>query len=127
MRKTLSAVLTACLLCSSFGTLASLEDDMGVLKGAYRTVMKTDDLVEFKKALTDMRNAAEDAKKQTPEKLKGQSVEDAEMNAYRAEMDKLIGQIDTSMKLAEAGNLPGAKAEAKKFDDTRKDGHKKFR
>lgn len=127
MRKTLSAVLAACLLCSSVSALAGLEDDMGMLKGAYRTVMKTDDATEFKKALGDMRKAAEDAKNQTPDKLQGQPADGAEMKAYRAQMDKLIAQIDVSMKLAEAGNLTGAKEEAKKFDDTRKEGHKKFR
>ncbi|MCX8958243.1 cytochrome b562 [Erwinia psidii] len=127
MRKTLSAVLAACLLCSSVSALADLEGDMGALKDAYRTVMKTDDATAFKKALTDMRKAAEDAKTQTPEKLEGKPADSAEMQAYRAQMDTLIGQIDASMKLAEAGNMAGAKEEAKKFDDTRKDGHKKFR
>lgn len=127
MRKTLSVVLAACLLCSSVSALAALEDDMGALKSAYSTVMKTNDVTEFKKALSDMRKAAEDAKTQTPERLEGKPADSAEMKDYRAEMDTLIGQIDTSMKLAASGDMAGAKAEAKKLDGIRKDGHKKFR
>ncbi|WP_158781273.1 cytochrome b562 [Pantoea sp. BAV 3049] len=127
MRKTLLAMLTATLLCSSLSAMADLENDMDTLKGAYRTVTKTDDVAEFKKALTDMRGAAEDAKKQTPDKLKGQSPDSPEMKDFRAGLDTLIGQINASMKLADAGNLAGAKEEAKKFAATRDANHKKFR
>lgn len=127
MRKTLLAMLTATLLCSSLSAMADLENDMDTLKGAYRTVTKTDDVAEFKKALTDMRGAAEDAKKQTPDKLKGQPADSPEMKDFRAGLDTLIGQIDASMKLADAGNLAGAKEEAKKFAATRDANHKKFR
>lgn len=127
MRKMLMMVLTASLLCSSVSALASLEDDMDILKGGLRTLNKTDDIAEFKKALTDMRSAAQDAKTQTPDKLKGQPSDSPQMKDFHAGLDKLTGQIDTSMKLAEAGNLAGAKAEAKKFADTRDENHKKFR
>lgn len=127
MRKILLAMLTASLLCSSVSALADLGEDMDILKGAYRTVSKTDDSAEFKKALTDMRGAAENAKKETPEKLKGQPADSAQMKDYRAGLDTLIGQIDSSMKLADAGDLAAAKEEAKKFADTRNENHKKFR
>ncbi len=127
MRKALLAVLTTTLLFSSVSAMASLDDDMDVLKGGLRTVTKTDDVAEFKKALTDMRGAAENAKTQTPDKLKGQPSDSPEMKDYHAGLDKLIGQIDSSMKLADAGDLAGAKAEAKKFADTRDENHKKFR
>ncbi|KGT94343.1 cytochrome B562 [Erwinia typographi] len=127
MRKALLAVLTTTLLFSSVSAMASLDDDMDILKGGLRTVTKTDDVAEFKKALTDMRGAAEDAKTQTPDKLKGQPSDSPEMKDYHAGLDKLIGQIDSSMKLADAGDLAGAKAEAKKFADTRDENHKKFR
>ncbi|WP_034911792.1 MULTISPECIES: cytochrome b562 [Erwinia] len=127
MRKTLLVMFTTTLLCTSIPALASLEDDMDMLKGGLRTVMKSDDAGEIKKALTDMRSAAEDAKTQTPDKLKGQPADSAQMKDFRAGLDTLLGQIDSSLKLAEAGDVAGAKAEAKKFADTRDANHKKFR
>ncbi|MDW8844511.1 cytochrome b562 [Erwinia sp. MMLR14_017] len=127
MRRTLLTLLTASLLFSSVSALADLEDDMDILNGGLRTVTKTDDLSEFKKALTDMRGAAENAKTQTPDKLKGQPADSAQIKDFHAGLDKLISQIDTSMKLANAGDLAGAKKEAEKFADTRNENHKKFR
>jgi len=127
MRRTLLTLLTASLLFSSVSALADLEEDMDILKGGLRTVTKTDDPSEFKKALTDMRGAAEDAKTQTPDKLKGQPADSAQIKDFHAGLDKLISQIDTSMKLANAGDLAGAKKEAEKFADTRNENHKKFR
>lgn len=127
MCKTLLAMLTATLLCTSLSAMADLENDMDMLKGAYRTVTKTHDVAEFKQALTVMRGAAEDAKTQTPDKLKGQPSESPEMKDYRADLDKLIGQIDVSMKLADAGDLAEAKKAAEKLSATRDASHKKFR
>ncbi|MEM6051562.1 cytochrome b562 [Erwinia sp. P7711] len=127
MRRTLLTLLTASLLFSSVPALADLEEDMDILKGGLRTVTKTEDPSEFKKALTDMRGAAEDAKTQTPDKLKGQPADSAQIKDFHAGLDKLISQIDTSMKLANAGDLAGAKKEAEKFADTRNENHKKFR
>ncbi|MEN5017055.1 cytochrome b562 [Erwinia sp. Eh17-17] len=128
MRKLLIAMLSTTLLCSSFSLLAQdLEGDMDILKGAYRTVQKTDDKAEMVKALTDMRAAAENAKTQTPDKLKGQAADSAQVKDYHAGLDTLIGQIDTSLKLANAGDLKGAQEEAKKFAETRDANHKKFR
>ncbi|MGB9098593.1 cytochrome b562 [Erwinia sp.] len=127
MRKALLAVMTASLLFSSLSAMASLDDDMNTLNAGLHTVGKTEDVGEFKKALSDMRGAAEDAKTQTPDKLKGKAADSAEIKDYHAGLDKLISQIDSSMKLAEAGDLAGAKAEAKKFTATRNENHKKFR
>ncbi|CAX58015.1 MULTISPECIES: cytochrome b562 [Erwinia] len=127
MRRALLAVMTASLLFSSVSAMASLEDDMDTLNAGLHTVSKTDDVGEFKKALTSMRGAAEDAKTQTPDKLKGKPADSAEIKDYHAGLDTLIGQIDSSMKLADAGDLAGAKAEAKKFTATRNENHKKFR
>ncbi|MBP2168429.1 soluble cytochrome b562 [Erwinia toletana] len=128
MHKFYRAMLAVVLLSSSVTALAqSLEDDMDILKGAYRTVQKTEDATELKKALTDMRAAAENAKTQTPDSLEGKAADSAEMKDYRAGLDTLIGQIDASKQLADAGDIAGAKAEAKKFADTRDANHKKFR
>ncbi len=129
MRKHIIAMLTVSLLCGSASALAKegLEQDMDILKGTYRVVQKTEDLAEFKKALGDMRAAAEDAKTRTPDSLQGKAPDSPEMKDFRAEMDTLIGQIDASKKMADAGDLAGAQAEAKKFAATRDAGHKKFR
>lgn len=128
MRKLLIAMLSTTLMCSSFSLLAQdLGGDMDVLKGAYRTVQKTNDKAEMIKALTDMRTAAEHASTQMPDKLQGQAPDSAGVKDYHAQMDILIGQIDSSLKLANSGDLSGAKEEAKKFSATRDAGHKKFR
>lgn len=127
MRKLLIAMLSTTLMLSATVKAQDLEGDMDILKGAYRTVQKTDDKAEMVRALTDMRAAAENAKTQTPDKLKGQAADSAEMKDYRAELDTLVGQIDSSLKLANSGDLAGAKEEAKKFSATRDAGHKKFR
>ncbi|KAB8311886.1 cytochrome b562 [Erwinia endophytica] len=127
MRKTLLAILTTSLLCSSLPALADLADDMAMLQSSYFTVTQTDNVAEFKQALTEMRGAAEDGKKQTPDKLKGQPANSPKMQDFRAGFDTLIGQIDASMQLANAGNMAGAKEEAKKFAATRDANHKKFR
>lgn len=127
MRRTLLTLLTACLLFSSVSALASLEDDMDILQGGLRIVTKTEDASEFKKALSDMRGAAEDAKTQRPDKLKGQPADSSLVKDFHAGLDKLISQIDASRQLADAGDLAGAKKEAEKFADTRNENHKKFR
>jgi len=127
MRKSLLALLTATLLCSSLSALASLEEDMDTLNAGLRTVTKTDDAAEMKQALIKMRAAAGDAKTQTPDKLKGQPTDSAQMKDFRAGLETLTRQIDSSIKLVEAGDLAGAKAEAKKFTVTRDENHKKFR
>ncbi|MBK4725132.1 cytochrome b562 [Pantoea agglomerans] len=127
MRKLLIAMLSTTLMLSASVMAQDLEGDMDILKGAYRTVQKTDDKAEMVKALTDMRAAAENAKTQTPDKLKGQAADSAGMKDYHAELDTLISQIDTSLKLANGGDLAGAKEEAKTFSATRDAGHKKFR
>lgn len=128
MRKLMFAMLSGSLLLSSFAVLSQdLEGDMDMLKGGLRTVQKTDDKAEMIKALTDMKGAAENAKTQTPDKLKGQPADSAQIKDYHAGLDTLIGQIDTSLKLANDGDLKGAKEEAKKFAETRDANHKKFR
>jgi len=128
MRKILIAMLSSTLLLSSYTALAQdLEGDMDILKGAYRTVQKSNDKGEVVKALTDMRAAAEDAKSHMPDKLQGQPADSAQVKDYHAGLDTLIGQIDSSLKLANSGDLAGAKKEAEGFAATRDANHKKFR
>ena len=89
--------------------------------------MKTGDAQEMHKALGEMRQAAQDAKKSTPDKLEGQPADSAQMKDFHAGLDSLIAQIDVVDKLAQANNLDGAKAEAKKLAEIRNANHKKFR
>ena len=128
MRKLLIAMLSSALLCTSAAALAQdLSADMDVLKGASRVVQKTDDKAEMVKALTDMRAAASDAKTHTPDKLQGQPADSEQVKQYHGLLDRLIGKIDASLKLANAGDLAGAKEQAKGFDAIRNEGHKQFR
>ncbi|MDT0177203.1 cytochrome b562 [Pantoea sp. RRHST58] len=128
MRKRVIAMLTLSLLSGSASLYAAdLENDMDTLKDGLNTVMKTDDAQEMHKALGEMRQAAQDAKKSTPDKLEGQPADSAQIKDYHAGLDSLIAQIDVVDKLAQANNLDGAKTEAKKLAEIRNANHKKFR
>ncbi|WP_312141227.1 cytochrome b562 [Pantoea septica] len=128
MRKRVIVMLSLCLLSGSASLYAAdLENDMDTLKDGLNTVMKTGDAQEMHKALGEMRQAAQDAKKSTPEKLEGQPADSAQIKDYHAGLDSLIAQIDVVDKLAQANNLDGAKTEAKKLAEIRNANHKKFR
>ncbi|MDU5474569.1 MULTISPECIES: cytochrome b562 [Pantoea] len=128
MRKRVIAMLSLSLLSGSASLYAAdLENDMDTLKDGLNTVMKTGDAQEMHKALGEMRQAAQDAKKSTPDKLEGQPADSAQMKDFHAGLDSLIAQIDVVDKLAQANNLDGAKAEAKKLAEIRNANHKKFR
>jgi soluble cytochrome b562 len=128
MRRWLIAMSSTTLLFASSSLLAQdLASNMDILKGTLRTVQKTDNQSEMIRALTDMRTAATESKNYLPGKLKGHAADSAEVKDYRAELDTLIGQIDESLTLAKAGDLTGAREEAKQFAATRDAGHKKFR
>lgn len=128
MRKHLIAMLSLSLLFSSASVLAAdLEQDMDTLKENLSVVKKTDDAQEMHTALGKMRQAAQDAKNSTPEKLEGQPADSAQIKDYHAGLDALIAQIDVVDKLAQASKLDEAKAEAKKLEDIRNTNHKKFR
>jgi len=128
MRKHLIAMLSLSLLLSSASVLAAdLEQDMDTLKENLSVVKKTDDAQEMHTALGKMRQAAQDAKQSTPDKLEGQPADSAQIKDYHAGLDALIAQIDVVDKLAQASKLDEAKAEAKKLEDIRNANHKKFR
>jgi len=128
MRKRVIAMLSLSLLSGSASLYAAdLENDMDTLKDGLNTVMKTGDAQEMHKALGEMRQAAQDAKKSTPDKLEGQPADSAHMKDFHAGLDSLIAQIDVVDKLAQANNLDGAKTEAKKLAEIRNANHKKFR
>ena len=85
MRKHVIAMLSLSLLFSSASLYAAdLEKDMDTLKDGLSTVKKTDDAQEMQTALGKMRQAAEDAKRSTPEKLEGQPADSAQMKDFHA-------------------------------------------
>lgn len=128
MRKHVIALLALSLLSGSASLYAAdLENDMDTLKDGLNTVMKTNDAQTMQQALSSMRQAAEDAKKSTPEKLEGQPADSPEIKDFHAGLDSLIAQIDVVNELAKSNNVDGAKAEAKKLADIRNANHKKFR
>ncbi|MBM0748938.1 cytochrome b562 [Pantoea eucrina] len=111
MRKHLIAMLSLSLLFSSASVLAAdLEQDMDTLKENLSVVKKTDDAQEMHTALGKMRQAAQDAKNSTPDKLEGQPADSAQIKDYHAGLDALIAQIDVVDKLAQASKLDKAKA-----------------
>ncbi|NIF22581.1 cytochrome b562 [Candidatus Pantoea multigeneris] len=128
MRKPLLAMLSITLLFSSASLYAAdLKADMHTLKDGLGVVQKSSDAQAIQKALAEMRTAAEDAKKSTPETLEGKSADSAEVKDYHAELDKLIAQIDVVDAKAKANDLAGVKEESKKLETIRNEGHKKFR
>ncbi|MGC6388539.1 cytochrome b562 [Ewingella sp. S1.OA.A_B6] len=128
MRKQLMALAVVAMLGSSTVALAAdLESDMNTISDNYSKVLKTDNASDFTAALANMKAAAQDAKKATPPKLKGQDANSPQMQDYHKGMDTLISQIDKASELAKAGKMDEAKKEAEGFKATRNENHKKFK
>ncbi|NAW49629.1 cytochrome b562, partial [Salmonella sp. gx-f5] len=73
MRKQLIALAVVAMLGSSMAAVAAdLETDMGTIADNYSKVLKADNANDFTAGLSNMKAAAQDAKKATPAKLKGQ-------------------------------------------------------
>ncbi len=128
MRKQLMALAVVAMLGSSTVALAAdLEADMDTIADNYGKVLKADNANDFTAGLSNMKAAAEDAKKSTPPKLKGQDANSPQMQDYHKGLNTLIGQIDKASELAKAGKLDEAKKEAEGFKATRNENHKKFK
>ena len=129
MRKHLVAMLTmSTLLLSSVSALANdVAEDMDILAQNYNSVLTAKEAATLKKALTNMRAAALDAKKGVPPKLEKEPSDSETMKDYHHGFDILIAQIDGAMKLADEGKVDEAKAAAEEFKATRNEYHKKYR
>jgi len=128
MRKHLIALVTVTLLaCSAQVMAADLSTDMDTIADNYGKIMKTSDAKAFTDGLAKMKAAAQDAKNDTPDKLKGKAPDSPEIKDYHHGLDTLIGQIDKAAELAKAGKLDQAKKEAEGFKATRNENHKKFK
>ena len=116
------------LLLSSVSALANdVGEDMDILAENYNSVLTAKEAATLKKALTNMRIAAQDAQKGVPPKLEKEPVDSEAMKDYRHGFDILMAQIDDAMKLADAGKVDEAKVAAGKFKATRNEYHKKYR
>ncbi|MBS0849123.1 cytochrome b562 [Citrobacter sp. JGM124] len=129
MRKHLIAMVTmSALLLSSVSALANdVGEDMDILAENYNSVLTAKEAATLKKALANMRAAAQDAQKGVPPKLENESADSIAMKDYRHGFDILMTQIDDAMKLADEGKVDEAKAAAASFKATRNEYHKKYR
>ncbi len=129
MKIKIITMLSLTLLMSSPLTVLArdLGADMDILAANSSTLLKSDNVDTVKKALADMHEAALDARKATPPKLKGQPADSPQMKDYRQGMTNLIGQIEQAQALAAKGDMQQVKVVAKQFKQTREENHAKFR
>jgi soluble cytochrome b562 len=129
MKIHVSAILAlALMVCGSQAVQArDLGEDMDILGANYSAVLKTNDPATLKKALSDMHDAAQDARNGTPPKLRGQSSESPQMQDYRQAIGYLLSQIEQAQALAIKGDIKQAKAVAQTFKHIRDENHAKFR
>ena len=98
------------MLASQWGMAATLEDDMRTLAIGYKTFAGSDNAQQATAALTKMRVAALDSKKQAPAKVQK---DPQQLKAYYAGVDQLVGEIDKTNALVKAGKLVQAKQDGK--------------
>ena len=118
MKKILTiGMLSTALLCSSVSFAESLEHNMEALAKNYKAFNKSENQKDALIALDNMRIAALDAKKV---KLKTPNKKALTSDAL---YDQIVGQIDKTKGLVNAGQLEQAKVEGKKLAAIRDQGH----
>lgn len=129
MRKNILTTLAICSLAIgiSSSAFASLNDDMVTLAKNLNIVQKSDNPVEFKAALVNMRAAAQSAQKQIPPKLEGKATDSDEMKDYQHGFSLLVEQLDNTLMLVDEGKLKEAKVVVDELVSTRNIYHKKYR
>ncbi|MEB3767170.1 cytochrome b562 [Acinetobacter sp. MD2] len=121
-----SAFVASFWMNSSFA--AGLGQDMWHLYKNYSAFKKAKEAPVALTALTEMQQAATDAKTNVPMKLIGQPDNSPQMQDYQQTFDHLLGEINQAMDLVKAGNLAQAQAQVvPNIDKIRDEGHKKFR
>lgn len=117
-------VLATTALPACAASVAESMDDMMLDYAAFNRA-KTP--AEATKALTKMRADTVAASAAKPARLSNEADNSPKLQAYRAEMNKLIVQIDKTRALAQAGQMEQARSEGKKLMDMRREGHTLFR
>ncbi|MBT0724165.1 cytochrome b562 [Rosenbergiella sp. S61] len=130
MRQINFVVLSIALFCSSL-TLpvraADLEGDMLSLSAGLSTVLSSDQASEMQQALTQMRDAAKDAKTATPPSLAGSSPQSPAMQGWRDAFDQLIAKVNQAEQQVKLGKLAEAKQTAQQIAALRNQNHRKYR
>lgn len=124
-------ILAPVLLTTFMATAVMAENevkaDMKIMGKSLGAAEKADDVAALKKELQALRDATVIAQKKVPDHLKNQPADSAERKLYAEGMSKLLGQIDGSLGLANAGKFAEAKATLAEIKATRGDYHKKLK
>ncbi len=130
MRK-IALVLAPALLATFMVASVMAENEgkagMKVMGKSLGAAEKADDVAGLKKELQTLRDAAAAAQKQVPDHLRNQAADSADRKLFAEGISKLLGQIDASLALANAGKLAEAKASLAELKATRGDYHKKLK
>ncbi len=130
MLKGYLALMALVVISTSYSTQAAetdVEKFMDVIASNYRTALKTSSQQEFQQALDSMKAAALDAQKGTPEKLKHEPADSANMQDYRHGLDILISQIEAAKQVADSGNFKQAQQDINALKKTRDNYHRKYK
>jgi len=106
---------------------ATLRENMSILSSSLSTVMNSNDVGKIHHELLQMRTAAEDAKKNTPPSLIGQSPNSVQFKDFRSGLDLLVTQIDKADVFAKKNQLERARSEAAKLGDIAQKYHRLYK
>lgn len=128
MRKYIVSILIfSSLMSASSLVLAHLQSDMQILAKNLAVIEKSDNVVELKLALHNMRTAALSAREEIPYTLDGKNPDNSEILSYKQGYDLLISQIELIADLLDKDSVSEAKIAAEKMKEIRNNWHMKFR